>query len=248
MFLGSSFTEPLKIIERLGYSGCMTVTTETSPEQIAGDLAVAIHRGSVRDGEQLPSQPKLAASYAVSAGTVASAIAKLAAAGLVRTEPGRGTFATSRPLLFEPNPVLDVMAASSICRSLAGLTFGPNEPDPPRIDVGGSPDWGTEWEDENTMPPRRLDVGVLAGLDRHVLRWMSEAFLSAARRLVAHGVTDADRHLIESARAILRDGGRRPEGQPGIALYGGPVPAEEDVVLRIWPERGEPRDPNGPPF
>ncbi|MEU3521132.1 hypothetical protein ABZ770_38755 [Streptomyces sp. NPDC006654] len=91
------------------------------------------------------------------------------------------------------------------------------------------------------MPPRRLDVGVLAALDRHVLRWMSEAFLSAARRLVARGVSDADRHLIESARAILRDGGRRPEGQPGIALSGGPTPAEEDALL------GEPRDPDSRP-
>lgn len=226
----------------------MTVSTETSPDLIAGDLAVAIHQGSIRDGEQLPSQSKLSASYGVSNGTVASALAKLAAAGLIRSHPGRGTFATSRPKTFEPNPVLNVMAAASICRSLAGLTFGPNEPDPPRIDVGGSPDWGTEWETEKTQPPRRLDVGALASLDRHVLRWMSEAFLTAARRLVAHGVTDADRHLIESARAILRDGGRRPEGQPGIALMGGPVPTDEDVVLRIWPERGEPLDPDGPPF
>ncbi|MFH8797662.1 GntR family transcriptional regulator [Streptomyces sp. NPDC017941] len=226
----------------------MTVSTETSPELIAGDLAVAIHHGSIRDGEQLPPQSKLSASYGVSNGTVSAALAKLAAAGLIRSHPGRGTFATSRPTMFDPNPVLDVMAAASICRSLAGLTFGPDEPDPPRLDVGGSPDWGTAWEDENTMPPCRLDVGVLAALDRHVLRWMSEAYLTAARRLVARGVTDADRHLIESARAILRDGGRRPEGQPGIALWGGPVPADEDVVLRIWPERGEPRDPNGPPF
>ncbi|MEU8936252.1 hypothetical protein AB0D30_41005 [Streptomyces sp. NPDC048409] len=77
---------------------------------------------------------------------------------------------------------------------------------------------------------------------------MSEAFLAAARRLVAHGVSDTDRHLVESARAVLRDGGRRPEDQPGIALYSGREPDAEDVVLRIWPERAEPRDPNGPPF
>ena len=248
MFLAGSFAEPVKIIDRWRYGGCMTVSTETSPEQIAGDLAVAIHRGSVRDGEQLPSRAKLAASYGVSTGTVSSALTKLAAAGLIRTEPSRGTFATSRPKTFEPNPVLDVMAAASMCRSLAALSFGPDEPDPPRLDVGGSPDWGTAWETEKTMPPRRVDVGVLAVLDRHVLRWMSEAFLTAARRLVAHGVTDADRHLIESARAILRDGGRRPEGQPGIAHWGGPTPADEDVVLRIWPERGEPRDPDESPF
>ncbi|MFK0160459.1 hypothetical protein ACIQVL_51385 [Streptomyces sp. NPDC090499] len=54
-------------------------------------------------------------------------------------------------------------------------------------------------------------------------------------------VRDTDRH-------ILRDGGRRPEDQPGIALYGGPMPLDEDVVLRIWPECGALRDPDGPPF
>ncbi|MCG7204839.1 GntR family transcriptional regulator [Streptomyces arenae] len=226
----------------------MTVSTENSPDLIAGDLAVAIHRGSIRDGERLPSQAKLAQSYGVSSGTAAAALAKLAAAGLIRTAPGSGTYATARPEASEPNPVLDVMAAASVCRTLAGREFAPGEPDPPTLPVGGSPRWGTVWEDEETMPPRRLDVGVLTVLDRHVLRWMSEAYLSAARRLVAHGVSDADRHLIESARAILRDGGRRPEGQPGIALSGGPTPAEEDVTLRIWPERGEPRDPDGPPF
>ncbi|GGN45746.1 GntR family transcriptional regulator [Streptomyces fuscichromogenes] len=226
----------------------MTVSTENSPDLIAGDLAVAIHQGLIREGERLPSQSKLARSYGVSSGTAAAALARLAAACLIRTVPGSGTFAVSRPGLFEPNPVLDVLAAASVCRSLAGLTFAPDDPEPPRLSIGGSPDWGTSLEDEDTVPPRRLDVGVLAVVDRHVLRWMSEAFLSAARRLVAHGVADADRHLIESARAILRDGGRRPEGQPGIALSGGPMPDDEDVALRIWPERGEPRDPNGPPF
>ncbi|MDW8804386.1 GntR family transcriptional regulator, partial [Streptomyces scabiei] len=227
----------------------MTVSTETSPELIAGDLAVAIHQGSIRDGERLPSQAKLAQSYGVSSGTAAAALGKLAAAGLIRTVPGSGTYATSNPMraLFEPNPVLDVFEAAAMCRSLAALSFGPAEPDPPRIDVGGSPDYGTAREDENTTPPRRVDVGALAVLDRHVLRWMSEAFLSGARRLVARGVTDADRHLIASARAIIRDGGRRPEGQPGIAHWGGPVPVDEDVVLRIWPERGKP-DPDGWPF
>ncbi|MPY32785.1 GntR family transcriptional regulator [Streptomyces adustus] len=226
----------------------MTVSTENSPELIAGDLAVAIHQGSIRDGERLPSQAKLARSYGVSSGTAAAALAKLAASGLIRTARGSGTYATARPGPFESNPVLDVMAAASVCRTLAGLEFGPGEPEPPALAVGGSPRWGTTREDGETLPPRPLDVGVLAGLDRHVLRWMSEAFVSAARALVAHGVSDADRHLLESARAILRDGGRRPEGQPGIALSGGPQPADEDVVLRIWPEHGEVRDPDGPPI
>ncbi|MER5602333.1 GntR family transcriptional regulator [Streptomyces sp. NPDC002265] len=226
----------------------MTVLTENSPELIAGDLAVAIHQGSIRDGERLPSQAKLARSYGVSSGTAAAALARLAAAGLIRTVPGSGTFALTRQDLVETNPVLDVLAAASVCRTLAGMESGPGKPDSSALAVGGGSHRESVWEDEETMPSRRLDVGVLAGLDRHVLRWMSEAYVSAARALVAHGVSDADRHLIESARAILRDGGRRPKDQPAIARAGGPQSADEDAVLRIWPERGEPRDPGGPPF
>ncbi|MFJ9351695.1 GntR family transcriptional regulator [Streptomyces sp. NPDC101237] len=226
----------------------MTVSTENSPELIAGDLAIAIYQGAIQDGERLPSQAKLGQSYGVSSGTAAAALALLAAAGLIRTAPGSGTFALSRSSGITANPVWDVMDAASVCRTLAGLHFGPEEPDPPVLHIGGSKDWGTEWQDEGTLPPRPLDVGALAALDRHLLRWMSEAFLAAARRLVAHGVSDTDRHLIASARAVLRDGGRRPENQPGIALYSGREPDAEDVVLRIWPERAEPRDPNGPPF
>ncbi|MFJ8158350.1 GntR family transcriptional regulator [Streptomyces sp. NPDC094468] len=217
-------------------------------ELIAGDLAIAVYQGSIRDGERLPSQTTLAQSYGVSTGTAAAALTLLAGAGLIRTAPGVGTFATPRPSGVTPNPVIDVMEAASVCRMVASTVLGPEQPDTPTLHIGGSPHWGTVWQDEEAQPPGPLDVGSLAALNRHLLRWMSEAFLSAARCLVAHGVSDTDRHLIESARAILRDGGKRPEGQPGIALWSGPEPAEEDVVMRIWPERAQPRDPNGPPF
>lgn len=224
-----------------------TAPIDRSADGIAGDLALAIHQGLIRPDERLPTQKALMKSYGVAMGTAASALAKLAAAGLTRGEPGRGTFATNPRRAFTPNPILDVLAASSMCRSLAAMSFGRNTSSP-TLEVGGSPDWNTAYETENTMPPRRVDVAALADLDRHVLRWMSEAFLAAARRLVAAGVGDADTHLIASARAILRDGGQRPEGQAPIAISGGPAPADEDVVLRIWPERGDPLDPNGPPF
>ncbi|MFJ8697354.1 GntR family transcriptional regulator [Streptomyces roseolilacinus] len=226
----------------------MPVSTEAAPDLIAGDLAVAIHQGSIRGGERLPSQSQLARSYGVSSGTAAAALGKLAAAGLIRTIRGAGTYAIARPASGEPHPVMDVLAAASLCRDLASITVGAAKPGPPTLDVGGDPAWGTEHERPSTLPPRRVDVGALAALDRHVLRWMSEAYVSAARRLVARGVTDADRHLITSARALLRDGGRRPEDQEPIAHFGGPVPVDEDVVLRIWPERAEPTAPDGPPF
>ncbi|MGR3875821.1 GntR family transcriptional regulator (plasmid) [Streptomyces graminifolii] len=220
--------------------------TETPAERIAGDLALAIHQGSIRADEQLPTQAHLMKAYGVATATASSALAKLQTAGLTRSERGRGTYAVATHRIWN-NPILDVMAAAAVCRSLAATTFGKHDTNP-TIPVGGDPDWLTEHEHENTRPGRMVDVSALVGIDRHVLRWMSEAFLSAARRLVASGQTDADTHLIEAARAILRDGGRRPENQPGIAHWGGPTPEDEDVVLRIWPERANPSATNAWPF
>ncbi|MEW2301960.1 GntR family transcriptional regulator [Streptomyces sp. NPDC006655] len=224
------------------------IETETPAERIAGDLALAIHQGLIRADEQLPTQAHLMKAYNVATATASSALAKLQAAGLTRSERGRGTFAVATHRIWN-NPILDVMAAAALCRSLASYTFGKGD-DTPRLPVGGDPAWLTEYEEEWTRPGRMVDVSALVGIDRHVLRWMSEALLSAARRLVASGQTDADTHLIEAARALLRDGGRRPENQPAIAHWGGPTPTDEDVVLRIWPERANPQplDPSSPPF
>jgi DNA-binding transcriptional MocR family regulator len=222
----------------------MPALTETPAERIAGDLALAIHQRLIRPGERLPSQSKLMASYGVAKQTATVALGKLAAAGLIRTVPGSGTFAV-RPNPFDPNPVLDVLAAASLCRTLAARSFAPSSAPVLEIQLGVDVDTSGDREAPLT---RLVDVSALEGLDRHVLRWMSEALLSAARRLVADGPCEGDTHVIATARAILRDGGRRPENQPGIAVHGGPTPEEEAVVLRIWPERGEPRDPDGPPF
>ncbi|GAA4209112.1 hypothetical protein GCM10022252_75140 [Streptosporangium oxazolinicum] len=224
--------------------------TETPAARIAGDLAIAIHRGSIRAGQQLPSQTKLMASYGVAMGTAASALAKLQTAGLTVGEPGRGTYAVIderlRHSMFRDNPIFDVLDASALCRNLASTSYRPDAT--PTVDVGGHPYWGTpDYDPEKHSPPRQVDASALVALDRHILRWMSEAFLTAARRLVADGPCDADRHLIASARAILRDCGRRPEDQEAIAYLGGPEPDDEDVILRIWPERGQ-YDPDGPPF
>jgi DNA-binding transcriptional MocR family regulator len=222
----------------------MSAENATPAERIAGDLALAIHQGLIRGGERLPSQTQLMDSYKVAMGTAAAALAKLSAAGLSRGEPGRGTFAVdldrARPL-----PVLDVMAAASLCRHVAAASFPPGTA--PTMDVGGDPDWNTEYAHEKTAPPRQVDVSALAALDRHVLRWMSEAFLAAARRLVGSGRSEADEHLIAAARSILVSGGRRPEDQLPIAVHG-PRPEGGDVALRIWPERGLLDYPDGPPF
>lgn len=222
----------------------MTATAD----QIAGDLALAIHQGQIQPGEQLPTQAKLMKSYGVAMGTASAAFAKLAAVGLVRTVPGRGVFAEDARKIFDRHPVLDVLEAADLCRTLAAYTFG-KRTTRPTLEVGGDRRWGGPDEDPGKMiPPKEVDMSALVALDRHVLRWMSEAFLSGARRMVSTGQQDADRHLIEAARAIRRNGARRPEGQPTIALFGGTSPEGEDVARRIWPERQIPGDPDGPPF
>jgi DNA-binding transcriptional MocR family regulator len=220
---------------------------ETGAARIAGDLALAIHQRLLLPGDRVPSQAKLMRSYGVAMATAASALSKLAAAGLTRAEPGRGTFVADYRRSLSPNVVLDVMAAAWICRAMAATHVPVGQP--ATVGVGGHPDWDNPAADpDKVWPPRTVAVPALNALDRHLLRWMSEVFLSAARRLVSSGPSDSDVHLIEAARAVLRDGAQRPAGQPAIAEMGGPTPPDEDVVLRIWPERGEPSDPNGPPF
>lgn len=223
-----------------------------SAELIAGDLALAIHLGYVSRNEKLPSQPQLMKAYGVSMGTAAAAIKKLADAGLITTRPGSGTYPANLHRAFD-NPVVQVMQAASVCRHLAALHHGRKPDGTPNltVEVGGDPEWGTSHEDEKTWPPRQVDVSALAGLDRHILRWMSEEFLSAARRLAAHGVQEENKHLLASARSIINEGGKRPERQPGIAHLSGDRRWEEDVTLRIWPERAQSSGswgPNDPPF
>nr|BEK71521.1 hypothetical protein KPHV_87480 [Kitasatospora purpeofusca] len=219
---------------------------ETPAERIAGDLALAIHRGLITSGEKLPSQAQLMKAYGVAMGTASSALGKLAAVGMIRTVPGSGTFAEPDGHIlgvYNSNPVTDVLAAASLCRHLAAVSFPPGT-ETPTTYIGGTPDWDDPHADpDRVLPPQRLDVSALVALDRHLLRWMSEAYLTAARRLIGSGQSDADVHLVESARALLRSGGRRPESQPGIAVAGGPYPDDEDVALRIWPERRTPDRP-----
>lgn len=217
---------------------------------IAGDLAMAIHQRLIRPGEQLPTQGKLMLSYTVSAGTVSSALRKLAAADLIRVVPGRGAYAVDhgRARVLRHNPVLDILDAADICRSEALAARPPSDREPIHLRMVDS-EWDRPHVDpEKVWPPRKIPIGALAALDRHLLRWLGEAFLLAARRVVHTGLTAADEHLLAAARSILDNGARRPEEQFPIVGMSGATSAAEDVATRIWPERRMPLGHDEPPF
>ena len=64
----------------------------TKLSQISNTIVADIEAGVLRDGDQLPSEEKLAAVHGVSVGTVQKALARLASSGLISREHGRGTF------------------------------------------------------------------------------------------------------------------------------------------------------------
>jgi len=65
--------------------------------QIADDLRDQITVGTLPPGSQLPTEPKLAASYGASRSTVRLAIGLLIQQGLVETRQGIGTYVTQPP-------------------------------------------------------------------------------------------------------------------------------------------------------
>jgi hypothetical protein len=74
-----------------------------------------------------------------------------------------------------------------------------------------------------------------------MLPWMGEEFLSGARRMVRHGPSAADSHLIASARAVPRNGACGPTRQSPVA----PLRADEETALRIRGDRSAHIKPDG---
>ena len=66
------------------------MTADSRATELAADLRARARR--MRSGERLPSVRALSREFAASAATVTQALALLSAVGVVRTEPGRGTF------------------------------------------------------------------------------------------------------------------------------------------------------------
>ena len=87
---------------------------------IADDLMRQIESGEVQNGEKLPSQHDMARQYGVSLTTLRSAVDLLERRGLVRSDHGLGTFATTpgpgdgtpRALLVDDDPqMVELLAA-----------------------------------------------------------------------------------------------------------------------------------------
>lgn len=64
----------------------------TKLERVSDAIIGAIEAGELREGDRLPSEEEFAAQHRVSVGTMQKALARLAHAGLIRREHGRGTF------------------------------------------------------------------------------------------------------------------------------------------------------------
>ena len=64
----------------------------TKLEMISNSIVSNIEGGKLREGDQLPSEERLAEQHGVSVGTVQKALARLAQSGIISRQHGRGTF------------------------------------------------------------------------------------------------------------------------------------------------------------
>ncbi|TNB46351.1 FadR family transcriptional regulator [Martelella lutilitoris] len=64
------------------------------PQSVARQLQTMIQSGELKDGEKIPSQRELSLKFGVSRPSLREALLTLETLGLVKTEPGRGTFVT----------------------------------------------------------------------------------------------------------------------------------------------------------
>jgi len=65
--------------------------------QLVAQITEAVEDGRLKDGDRLPSVRELARGAGVNVNTVRAAYARLDAAGVVRSEHGRGTFVAGAP-------------------------------------------------------------------------------------------------------------------------------------------------------
>ncbi|MCX5196811.1 GntR family transcriptional regulator [Streptomyces sp. NBC_00249] len=65
--------------------------------QIAEDIVQQVHAGTLKPGDQVPSESEMVERYGVSGGTVRKAMLEIRASGLVETRHGKGSYVKDRP-------------------------------------------------------------------------------------------------------------------------------------------------------
>ncbi|GAB7192551.1 PLP-dependent aminotransferase family protein [Kineococcus sp. NUM-3379] len=203
--------------------------------QIAAELTTRL-RGAPA-GQALPSSRELRAEFAAGPGTVARALASLAAAGLVRTEPGRGAYVLPRPVRREPDPSWQAVALGEP-RIDAGRTTA--------LDPGHTPgavplSWGYLAPE---LQPRRELQAAAARTGRRGDAWDTapSAGIPGLRRLLASAV-----HA-DPAEVLVVPGGQaalsvvlRTIGTPGSPLlvedptYPGAIAAAQAAAMTPVP-------------
>lgn len=98
--------------------------------RIADELRQRIESGEMPAGSMVPSELALAKHYAVARGTTRSALAVLAAEGLIEVVPGQGRRVVGEPSSGQASPTAWQRIAGDLKGRIDGGEFGPADPLP----------------------------------------------------------------------------------------------------------------------
>jgi GntR family transcriptional regulator len=204
--------------------------------QLAEEISHGIHRGDLRPGDRVASEPELVRRHGVSRATAVRALEHLEQTGLVRREQGRGTF-VEEPRLVQRNAQLgsfsDQVRRHGHVPSQRLVEIGPRAADG---DTAALHRWlGVDVDVLELVRVRLVDgepVGVhttllergvaeRAGVDADSLR-AEDASLYALLDAAGVRVAEADEHL----QAL-------PAGEREAELLGVPVGSALMRVLRV---------------
>lgn len=200
---------------------------------IAAELSQQIM--SLAPGAQLPSAREVSRQFRASAATVSAAFAELSALGLVRTEPGRGTFVANRQRLREPDYSWQSQALGRVRVDADRAS---------RLGSYGTPDhlplsWG--YLAPELVPGEELQrIGARAAKNSHVWAMTPPAGLLDLRRVIAADyradpsdvlvVSGGQQGLVFAMRTLAEPGSRVITESPS---YPGAILAAQSAGLVI---------------